>query len=161
MIYIGKIVGFHGLKGEMKISSNSDFTDLRFKKGAKIKIDSEEFEIEQVRFHKTWILKFVGVDSLTLAEKYKNKDIFSEERVDDTLEEDEYLYSDLIGCTVTWDDEIIGSVFSLREVGNNANLVLKRPNGSKMEIPFVSDFITQVNINDKKITVKLIDGFIE
>ena len=28
---IGKIVGTHGLKGELKIRSNSDFADKRFK----------------------------------------------------------------------------------------------------------------------------------
>ncbi|MFR1627208.1 MAG: hypothetical protein ACLSU6_09740 [Thomasclavelia ramosa] len=33
---IGKIVGTHGLKGELKIRSNSDFADKRFKKETKL-----------------------------------------------------------------------------------------------------------------------------
>lgn len=32
-IKIGKIVGTHGLKGEVKIRSSSDFSEERFKKG--------------------------------------------------------------------------------------------------------------------------------
>ena len=38
---IGKIVGTHGLKGELKIRSNSDFADKRFKKGNEIIISPQ------------------------------------------------------------------------------------------------------------------------
>ena len=33
LVLFGKIVGTHGIKGEVKISSNSDFKEERFKIG--------------------------------------------------------------------------------------------------------------------------------
>ncbi len=32
-VEVGKIVNTHGIKGEIKVKSNSDFTDIRFQPG--------------------------------------------------------------------------------------------------------------------------------
>ena len=43
-IKVGKIVGTHGLKGEVKIRSNSDFADERFKVGHDLIIKSQKLK---------------------------------------------------------------------------------------------------------------------
>ena len=62
---IGKIVGTHGLKGELKIRSNSDFSDKRFKKGNEIIIRYQNqdlvYKIITSRIHKGNYLVSFGI----------------------------------------------------------------------------------------------------
>ena len=44
LINIGKIIGVFGIKGELKIYSESDFIDYRFRIGAHIYLKSKKFE---------------------------------------------------------------------------------------------------------------------
>ena len=44
-IKVGKIVGTHGLKGEVKIRSVSDFADERFKKGNNLIIGTKNQDL--------------------------------------------------------------------------------------------------------------------
>ena len=65
-IEIGKVVNTFGIKGELKIYSESDFIDQRFRKGAKIvlknKKTSKEVVISSMRIHKKTIL--ITIDEL-------------------------------------------------------------------------------------------------
>ena len=60
LIYIGEIIGTFGIKGELKVFSESDFIDYRFRKGALVKIVSKkeklEVEITSMRIHKNNVL---------------------------------------------------------------------------------------------------------
>ena len=51
-ILIGKIVNTHGINGELKVESYTDFYDERFKKGTKIYIGENhlEFEVKQCNY---------------------------------------------------------------------------------------------------------------
>ena len=51
MFLVGKIVGTHGIKGELKVKSDTSFD--RFKKGSKLYIDKkEEITVNSHRQHK-------------------------------------------------------------------------------------------------------------
>ena len=72
---IGKIVGTHGLKGELKIRSNSDFADKRFKKGNEIIISYQNqdlvYKIITSRIHKgNYLVSFRDNQDINLVEKY-------------------------------------------------------------------------------------------
>ena len=73
LVYVGKIVNTHGIKGELRIRSDFERKDLVFKVGNKIIIDKEEHIIKSYRYHKIFdmitiddydnindVLKFVG-----------------------------------------------------------------------------------------------------
>ena len=53
-LYIGKVVGTHGIKGELKINSEIEIQDKIFKPGSKLYFNNltDEYEIESVRCHK-------------------------------------------------------------------------------------------------------------
>ena len=56
-VEIGKIVNTHGIKGEIKVKSNSDFTETRFQPGELVIIERKnkeplEFTIASYRMHK-------------------------------------------------------------------------------------------------------------
>ena len=54
LINIGKIIGVFGIKGELKIYSESDFIDYRFRIGAHIYLKSKKFDKKRI---KTLLLK--------------------------------------------------------------------------------------------------------
>jgi 16S rRNA processing protein RimM len=72
---VGEIVNTQGIKGEVRVIPHTD--DItRFELLDTILIDKkgrlEEYEIENVRYHKQFVLlKFKGVDDMTAAEKLK------------------------------------------------------------------------------------------
>ena len=55
-IYIGKIINTFGIKGELKIYSESDFIEHRYRKGAKIYIDNKEHIVSSFRIHQNLVL---------------------------------------------------------------------------------------------------------
>lgn len=52
LVYIGKVVSTHGIKGEIKIKSNFQFKENVFKIGNSLIIDKKEYIIKNYRVHK-------------------------------------------------------------------------------------------------------------
>ncbi|MGI6787216.1 MAG: ribosome maturation factor RimM [Acholeplasmataceae bacterium] len=159
MYRIGVVVNTHGIKGEVKVQSTSDFE--RFIKGKIIYYyENDEkvyLEIKSVRYqHEILLIKFVGFETLTAAEKLKGLQLFTSERPQ--LDPDEYLKEDLINLLVyTTDHKLIGKVIDLKFLPSQELLVVKGNDQKKILIPFVDEFI--VSITDK-IVIKVIEGLI-
>ena len=163
-IKIGKIVGTHALKGELKIRGNQEFTSTCLKKDHLITIEhnnqSIELKIVTSRVHKTnHLVSFEGLQDINLVEKYIGSFVYTQE-VEELLDEGEYLVSDLIGCQVIAKDEKIGQVIDVIDNGRHDVLVIERL-GKRVMIPYVDAFIVQDDIEAKKIEVKLIAGLID
>ena len=80
-IEVGKIVGTHGIKGELKVLSDSDFKSERFKKGnvlyLKINDEYKEVKVSSYRPHKN--LDLITINNLfdiNEVLKYVNKDLY-------------------------------------------------------------------------------------
>ena len=54
LVYVGKIVNTHGIKGELRIRSDFEKKELVFIPGNKIIIDKEEHTIRTYRYHKVF-----------------------------------------------------------------------------------------------------------
>lgn len=75
-ITIGVLVNTHGLRGEVKIKTMTDFPHIRFEKGALVHLQAEEgllsLKIKSVREQKGLLLvKFDGYDDINQVEKWK------------------------------------------------------------------------------------------
>lgn len=162
MMNIGKIVNMHGIKGEVRVLSASDFTAERFKPGNTINIEgsSEPLTIKSYRTHKNFhLLQFEGLEDINLVEHFKGKDIFQQvEDVEIPLEENEYYYHDIIGCTVFNEGQPIGRVVDIFETGANDVWVIK---GDKEHlIPYIEDVVKKVDIDNKTIEIEAMDGLL-
>lgn len=163
-ISIGKITNFFGIKGEAKVG----FTNENHIKSAKkiTLLDDEskrELAIESVRFHKNFaIIKFLGIDNINDIIPYKGQRIFiSTKEFKQKLDKNEFLINDLIGCSVfDKNNEKIGDVV---EVSNNTStdlLNIKNKIGKIVLVPFVDEFFPIVDIKNKKIIIKPIEGLL-
>ncbi len=159
---IGKIVNTQGIKGEIRVlPSTDDINRFKLLKEFLVqKKDSlETYEIETVRFHKQFVLlKFKGIDNMTDAEKLKNLEIKIPEELALPCEEDEYYIRDLYGLNVFEENgEKLGILEDIIFTGANDVYVIKNEN-EQILIPAIKKCIININIQEKTMTVKLLEG---
>lgn len=161
-IRIGKIINTHGIRGDLKIKSYSDFEEERFKVGHTIYIRYNNqdlaMKICKHRIHKGFdLISFEDYLDINLVEKYKNCYIY-DYKDDDLLDEDEYYVSDLIGCKVFDNDNYIGDVIDVNLYEHHDILVVEGKDKT-YKIPYVNAFVINEDIDNKRIDVSLIEGF--
>ena len=106
LVFIGKISGTHGIKGELRIKSDFERKDLVFKVGNKIIIDNEEHIIRSYRYHK--IFDMITIDDYNNINDvlcFVGKNVYVS-RMSLNLKKSEYLLSDLVGLNVVSNDTI-------------------------------------------------------
>lgn len=157
-LYIGKLVNTHGIKGEVRLLSKFRYKDKVFVKGFKVYIgkDKEEFEIERYRVHKNFdMLVFKDNYDINKVEYLKGSLVYIN-KDDLHLDDDTFLSIDLIGFNVIIDNKNIGIIKEVLDTPANEVLVLD----NNVMIPYVKDFIDNINIKEKTITIKNIKGLI-
>ncbi len=166
---VGKIVNTHGIRGELKILSQTDFPELRFVKGSKlILVDPEsgkqiQTQVEQAREHKgMFITRFQGWDNINQVEQYKGWLVKVDEESLADLDEDEYYYHEILGCTVvTAGGEKLGEIKEILTPGANHVWVVKRPKGRDLLLPVIDEVVLEVDVDNKQVTVELMEGLLE
>lgn len=157
-LYIGKLVNTHGIKGEVRLLSKFRYKDKVFVKGFKVYVgkDKEEFEIEKYRVHKNFdMLVFKDNYDINKVEYLKGSLVYIN-KDDLHLDDETFLSIDLIGFNVIIDNKNIGIIKEVLDTPANEVLVLD----NNVMIPYVKDFIDNINIKEKTITIKNIKGLI-
>ena len=163
---VGQIVRTIGLKGEVKVYPSTSFRDSRFKKGNHLFILNENNEVEReltIKIHRVNgdcdNLVFEEISSIEEAEKILHQYLCVLKDTKD-LKKDQYFYSDLEGMEVYFDNgTFIGKVKKVEEYTTFQTLRVKA-NEKDVLIPFVKAFILDVDVSNKKITVKFIEGLL-
>lgn len=162
---VGVITTTHGVKGEVKVFPTTDDMN-RFNNLKKVFLDTGKellpMEIEGVKYFKQLvILKFKGFDNINDIEKYRGKDLLITRDNAVKLEEDEYFICDLIGLDVITDEgNKLGVLSEVMTTAANDVYVVQTNEKKEILIPAIKDCILDVNLNDKKITVHLLDGLL-
>ena len=157
LVYVGKIVNTHGIKGELRIKSDFEKKDIVFKVGNKIIIENEEHTIRSYRFHK--IFDMITIDeynNINDVLRYVGKNVYVS-RDSLKLKDSDYLLSDLIGLNVVFKDTIYGIVKDYR---NDLNPLLQIEYDKTYYIPINSNFIKTIDLENKQIIVENIEGLI-
>ena len=145
MIYIGKIVNTHGIKGELRILSNFKYKEEIFKVGNFLYIDNNKYQIKTYRKHKNY-------DMVTLNDFNNiNEVLFLKEKQVYSLKEyvKEVLPEDLIGYEIIKDDKKQGKVKYIMQ--NKVQDILVTDTNKK--IIFIKEFIKNIDNNKKVIIV--------
>lgn len=147
---IGKIIGFHGLKGEIKVypllDDIEDFHDLD-----SIFIKNKEYQINDSRIHKdNVLLKLEGLEDLNAVEAFKGEEL--EANLNEDLQAGEYYISDLIGLKVLdQNKQEIGIVSNFSE-GKQQIILIKLNQEfavkSDLMVPFVDQYILDIVIGE-------------
>lgn len=159
-IYLGKMVNTHGIKGEIRIISDFKYKEQVFKKGNLLYIGSDRIkeEINTYRIHKNYdMVTLVGINDINDVIKYKGKDVYINR---DEYEFDGIIYEDLIGLEVYEDNNLLGEVKNIMKSSAHPILVVTKDEKDNY-IPFIDEFILNVDVENKRIDVKLIEGLVD
>jgi len=165
-VLIGKIVNTCGLKGEVKVINSSDFINERYKKNNVLNIvnDSkninENFTISSFRMKDKFIyLKFKEIDSIEKAETYKESLLLIDSEVLKKIDNDTFYHYELLDMEVYYKDELIGKISEISDNGPQ-DLIRVEKNKKSFLVPFLDEFIENIDIENKRIILKNIEGLL-
>ena len=160
---VGVIANTHGIRGEVKVYPTTD--DLnRFDRLKEVILDTGRerinLQVQGVRYFKNMaILKFKGIDNINDVEKYKGKDLLVTRENAVPLEENEYYIADLIDMEVYNEDgSRIGILNDVMQTGANDVYVIALENGKELLLPNIDQCILDVNTEENKMTVHVLEG---
>lgn len=165
---VGKIVNTHGIRGEVRVISRTDFPEERYKVGNTLFLfmtgskDPVELIVKSHRTHKNFnLLTFEGYDNVNQVESMKGGILKVPESQRGELEEGEFYFQDIIGCNmVTTEGEEIGKVVEILTPGANDVWVVKGPKGKEVLIPYIEDIVKKVDIQEKMIVIEPMEGLL-
>lgn len=164
---LGKIVDSFGIDGTVKIYSTTSFASKRYQAGKKVFIvnpqDLSMQEVEVVSFRHSGFFDFVKFNELKTPEEVKLLKGREIQVIKDNkdLNKGEYFYSDLRGCKVVDEqNNELGIVKEVEEFPAQVTLRVKRNGKQDFFVPFIKEFIKDVEIDDKIIKIKVIEGLL-
>ena len=159
-LFVGKVVGTHGIKGEIKIFSDVEIKDRIFKNNTKLTFndDVKEYEIESVRIHKgNYLVLLKGyynindVLFLNKSKVYTDRDVF--------LSSNEYVIEDLLGFEVVDENNVVvGAIKDYEQ--NNSYATFLVEGDKRFYLPNVSDYVINIDLENKKVYTKNVGDLI-
>ena len=116
---VGKIINTHGIRGEVRVLSTSDFTDERFMPGNALYLFDKGALVKEVvvkthRKHKQFdLLSFEKLEDINLIEGFKGFDIKISEDQQQDLEDGSYYYHQILMRSLWTAKKLAKSVKSL------------------------------------------------
>lgn len=166
MILIGKIINTHGLKGFVKIKPFTDFPERFFPK-SKLLLECENGETKVLSVSESFergnfvFVRFKGFNKIDDVLSLINKNLLIQDKDIFPLPEDTYYIHDLIGLNVLDnEDNKIGVVLDVLQLTSNDIYEAESINGKKFLIPALKHFIEKIDIEEKVLKLRTIDGIL-
>ena len=163
-LVVGLITSPHGINGKLKVKSLSDF-DERFTNPG-IRWLQKESEIPQKVELKSgfkqpgkasFIISIKGIINRNQSEKFVNYKILVKTTNLPQLKKEEFHLTELINLEVKILDneelKTIGKVINLENEGNNLLVIQLLENQKKVLVPFASEIVPLVDLQNKFITI--------
>ena len=171
-LIVGLITSCHGINGQVKVKSLSDFEERFLQPGMRWlqKENEPPSPIELTSGFKqpgkeTFIIKFHGINTRNYAEQLKKCKILVKTERLPKLKEEEFHLLELMNLEVKTleNDElkIIGKVINLENEKNNLLVVELFKNQKKVLIPFVKEIVPLVDIKDNFLIINPPNGLLE
>ncbi len=163
---IAKIIGFHGIKGELKLQALVDDIS-QLDELETVVIAGKSYEIQSYREHKNAILlKVLGLDDLTSAERlfnHKAEDILVYADLTEDLAPGEIYLEDLKGMSMIDADSgaeiaIVETCFDGLQVLLSTRL---KSDGRELLVPLVAEYIIEVDTINRVIRARISPDLLE
>ncbi|MFD1431765.1 ribosome maturation factor RimM [Lacticaseibacillus yichunensis] len=163
---VGKIVNTHGVRGELKVITITDFPAQRFAKNSVLYVDTkpeQKLTVTGARPQKgTLLVTFAEITDMTAAEALKGCTLSTADESRDALADGEYFYRDLIGLTVIDQaGETLGQVSEILSPGANDVWVIPRPGKTDILLPFIQSVVLTIDLATKTAHVDVPAGLID
>ncbi|MEU3347819.1 ribosome maturation factor RimM [Streptomyces sp. NPDC006700] len=166
-LVVARIGRAHGIKGEVTVEVRTDEPELRLAPGAVLATDPASagpLTIETGRVHSgRLLLRFEGVRDRGAAEALRNTLLIAEIDPEELPEgEDEYYDHQLIDLDVVLEDGTeIGRITEISHLPSQDLLIVERPDGTEVMIPFVGEIVTEIDLEEQRAVVVPPPGLID
>lgn len=165
-VVVGRIGRPHGIAGEVTVEVRTDEPDERFAPGSVLLVDppARDLVVSSVRWHSGRLLvRFDGVADRNAAEALRGTLVHVERAEDEVPDEpDDYYDSSLIGCHAVLDDgTAVGDVEDVLHLPAQDLLVVRRPDGAEVLVPFVAAIVPEVDLEGRRIVLDPPDGLLD
>ena len=157
---VGRIVGTHGIRGELRVDPWCDSPD--FLSGFKtLYFDEGKTSLKsKARPHKNIVLlRLEGVETIDDAEKLRGKVLYID-RDDARLPEGKNFVQDLIGCRVVDADDAskeYGKIADVFKTGANDVYTVKNPSGEFL-VPVIDEVVVDKDIDGGVVRIRPMKG---
>jgi 16S rRNA processing protein RimM len=159
---IGRIGKAHGVKGEVTFNFNDDVFDRVDAEYLILEVDGilVPFFMEEYRFRSdsTALVKFEDIDTQDRARELTNCDVYFPRELSDN-DEEEISWSFLVGFSIVdaQSGKNVGTIASIDD--NTMNILFELEDGTL--IPASEELITDIDKDNKTITIALPEGILE
>ena len=169
---VGLITSCHGINGQVKVKSLSDFDERFLKPGIRWlqKENEPPSKIELISGFKrpgkeTFIVKFQGINTRNRAEQLKKFKVLVKSETLPKLNKEEFHLLELVNLEVkTFEDnelKKIGKVINLENEKNNLLVIELFQNQKKVLVPFVKEIVPLIDIKNNFIIINPPNGLLE
>lgn len=160
MLIIGKIVGVHGVRGELKMDIYSD-RPKEIPKLRRIYLDDDPTPrtINRPRGNERQaILKIAGIDTRDDAEELRGAIVRIRANQLAPRDDDTFYHYQIIGLQAYLENgSLLGEVIEVLETGEVDVYVIRSANGTEHLLPALSDVVLDINPTAGRMTVRLLD----
>ena len=171
-LVVGLITSCHGIKGEVKVKSLSDFEERFVKPGIRwLQRENETPSKKKITSgfkqpgKEIFIIKFQGINNRNLAEQLKKYKILVKTNILPKLKKEEFHLLELINLQVKISEnnelKIIGKVINLENEKNNLLVIKLFKNEKKVLIPFDQEIVPLIDINNNFIVINPPKGLLD
>ena len=171
-LIVGIITSCHGINGQVKVKSLSDFEERFLQPGIRWlqKVNESPSERKLSSGFKqpgksTFVVKFQGINTRDQAEQLKKYKILVKTNQLPNLKEEEFHLLELINLQVKTLEKgnlkIIGKVINLENEKNNLLIIELFKNQKKVRVPFVKEIVPKVDIKNNFLVIRPPKGLFE
>lgn len=155
-ILLGVVVGPQGLHGEVKVKtftarpeSLGAYGPLRTKDGRRLNVVDARATRADIA-----LVRFKGIKDRSAAEKLKGIELFVPREALPQPDEDEFYHADLLGLTAQdAEGRVLGKVSGVHNFGAGDIIVIVRPGGDEMFLPFTREIVPDIDVKSGRIVV--------
>ena len=157
---VGKIVNTHGIRGEVRVISTTDFTEERYQVGEQLFLFRDKQEVLPLKIFD--LLSFEGYENINLVEPFRDGILKISEKQLSELDEHEYYYHEIIGLIVVDEDEKeIGKITEILSPGANDVWVVKRKGQKDALIPYIESVVKEIDLTEGVVHVEIPEGLLD
>jgi len=165
---VGKIVNTHGIRGEVRVISQTDFPEQRYQKGAKLTLFRKgntplDVTVSGHRKHKNFdLLTFEGYPTINDVEPFRDGILKVAEEFLTDLEENEYYYYEIIGLNVIDEQgNLLGKIKEILSPGANDVWVVQRKGEKDALIPYIESVVKEIDLDANEVHVEIPEGLLD
>ncbi len=159
---LGRVLGTHGLRGRLKVSSDAQSVESYLAAG-RVRLGespeaSADFVVQGAVAAKNHVLlDLAGIDDIDQAQRFVGQDVFAARDDLPALAEDEYYWADLIGAAVfDPDGRQVGRLVQIINPGaHDVFVVQPEGDGDELLIPVVDRFVLDIDPAAGRIKVRV------